>query len=54
KYIFIIEAKRDSLGAAMKPCLLSMKDLGDGNHGGVVFGFIATGESWKKLENAEV
>lgn len=48
KYVFIIEAKRVSLGAAMK-CLLSMKDMGDSNHGGVVYGFVTTGESWRML-----
>ena len=41
KYVFIIEAKRDSLGAAMRQCLLSMNS----NHGGVVYGFVTTGES---------
>ena len=47
KYIFIVEAKR-SFGAAMKQCLLSMKGMGDSNHGGV-YGFITTGERWRML-----
>ncbi|KAF8430792.1 hypothetical protein BGX38DRAFT_1230931, partial [Terfezia claveryi] len=38
KYILIIEAKRESLGAAMGQCLLAMKDMGDSNNGGVVYG----------------
>ena len=50
KYIFIIEAKREPLGAAMKQCLLSMKNLGDSNYGGVIFGFVTTGESWRMLK----
>jgi len=49
KYIFIVEAKKSSLGAAMRQCLLSMKDMGDSNHGGVVYGFVTTGESWRML-----
>jgi len=50
KYIFIVEAKKTSFGAAMKQCLLSMKDMGDSNHGGgIVYGFVTTGESWRML-----
>ena len=40
KYVFIIETKRASLSSAMKQCLLSMKDMGDSNYGGVVYGFV--------------
>lgn len=49
RYILIIEAKRESLGAAMGQCLLAMKDLGDSNHGGVAYGFVTTGDSWRML-----
>jgi len=49
KYIFIVEAKRDSLGNAMGQCLLAMKDMGDSNHGGVLYGFITTGDTWRML-----
>ena len=49
RYILIIEAKRESLGAAMSQCLLAMKDMGDQNHGDVVYGFITTGDSWRML-----
>ncbi|KAF8430201.1 hypothetical protein EV426DRAFT_708345 [Tirmania nivea] len=48
-YVCIIEVKRESLGAAMKQCLLSMKDMGNSNNGGAVFGFVTTGESWSML-----
>lgn len=49
KYIFVIEAKRDSLGKAMGQCLLAMKDMGDSNHGGIVYGFVTTGDTWRML-----
>ena len=49
-YVFIIEAKASSLGQAMEQCLLSMKDARDDNGGGVLYGFITTGESWKVLK----
>src|SRR5258706_9700989 len=40
-FVLIIEAKRSSLADAMKQCLLSMKDMGDGNG---VYGFTTIGE----------
>ncbi|KAF8416553.1 hypothetical protein BGX38DRAFT_760450 [Terfezia claveryi] len=49
RYIFIIEAQRESLGDAMGHCLLAMKDMGDSNHGGVLYEFVATGDSWRML-----
>ncbi|KAI5839542.1 hypothetical protein DFP73DRAFT_208344 [Morchella snyderi] len=49
RYILIIEAKKASLGEAMKQCLLALKDAKDNNGGGVVFGFITTGESWRMI-----
>lgn len=48
-FIFVIEAKRSSLGEAMKQCLLAMKDIQDNNGGGDVYGFITTGDSWQIL-----
>lgn len=48
-YVLIIEAKRNSLGQAMKQCLLAMKDTRDINGGGEVYGFITTGEAWRML-----
>ena len=51
-YILIIEAKRESLGVAMGHCLLAMKDMRGSNHshGGVVYGFVTTGDSWRMLD----
>ncbi|RPB15816.1 hypothetical protein P167DRAFT_542534 [Morchella conica CCBAS932] len=50
KFIFIVEAKRSSLGQAMKQCLLAMKDMRDNNGGvGEVYGFVTTAEFWQML-----
>ena len=46
KFIFVVEAKRSSLGQAMKQCLLAMKDMHDNNRGG---GFVTTGMSWRMI-----
>ncbi|KAF8540341.1 hypothetical protein BDD12DRAFT_29888 [Trichophaea hybrida] len=44
-FIFIVEAKRSSLGLAMKQCLLVMKDMSDNNGGSTVYRFVTTGDS---------
>ncbi|KAF8543480.1 hypothetical protein BDD12DRAFT_874577 [Trichophaea hybrida] len=44
----LFEAKRSSLGEAMKQCLLAMKDMRD-NGGGEVYGFVTTGEHWRMI-----
>ena len=49
KFLLIVEAKSTSLGQAMKQCLLAMKDIGDNNTDGKVYGFVTTGESWRML-----
>ncbi|RPA92374.1 hypothetical protein L873DRAFT_1750523 [Choiromyces venosus 120613-1] len=49
KFVFVVEAKKSSLGEAKRQCLLAMKDMGDHNGGGVVYGFITTGEQWQML-----
>ena len=33
----------------MGQCLLAMKDLGDSNKGGAVYGFVTTGDVWRML-----
>ena len=50
KFVLVIEAKRSSLGEAMKQCLLSVKDARDNNGGGEVYGFITTGKSWQMVK----
>ena len=49
KYVLVGEAKRESLGAGMGQCLLSMKDMSGNNSGGVIYGFVTTGDSWRML-----
>ena len=49
RFIFIVEAKRSSVGQAMKQCLLAMKDAWDNNGGGTVYGFVTTGDDWRML-----
>ena len=51
KSILVVEAKRSSLGQALKMCLLVLKDMGDNNDdGSKVYGFVTTGKSWKMIE----
>jgi len=50
KYVLIVEAKRSSLGKAIRQCALAMKDMRDYNGEGKVYGFVTTGESWQMLE----
>ena len=49
EFVFVIEAKRTSLGKGKKQCLLAMKDMGELNGKGVVYGFVTTGEAWQML-----
>ena len=48
-YVVIVEAKRSSVGVAMKQCLLSLRDARDNNERGEVYGFVTTGETWRML-----
>jgi len=49
-YILIVEAKRTSVGQAMKQCLLAMKDMHDSNGDqGTIYGFVTTGKSWRMI-----
>ena len=47
RFVFIVEAMQSAFGQAKKQVLLSMKDAGDNNGGGTVYGFITTGELWQ-------
>lgn len=51
RFIFVTEAKKSSLGEAMKLCLLAMKDMKNNNDGGggEVYGSVTAGESWRML-----
>jgi len=46
KFIFLVKAKRFSIGETKRQCLLAMNDMGDNNGEGVVYGFAMTGEQW--------
>ncbi|PUU82936.1 hypothetical protein B9Z19DRAFT_1061476 [Tuber borchii] len=48
-YVAIVEAKKVSLGEAQKQCYLAMHDMRDWNGGGVVYGFITMGDSWRMI-----
>lgn len=48
-FVFIVEAKRSSIGEAMKQCLLAMRDMNGRNGGGAVFGFVTTGDDWRMI-----
>jgi len=48
-YVFVVEAMKTAWVEAMKQCLLSMKDMRDNNGGGVVYGFVTTGQDWQML-----
>jgi len=46
EFILVVEAKRSSLGQALKQCLLALKDMGDSNdNGSKVYDFVTTGKS---------
>jgi len=47
KFLSIIEAKRTSVGQAIRQLLLPLKDAWDNNGGGVVHGFVTTGQHWR-------
>jgi hypothetical protein len=50
KFVLVVEAKKSSIGEAMKQCLLSLKDMRDGNGGGTVYGFTITGTIWRTFQ----
>jgi len=51
-FIFIIEAKRTSVGKGMRQCFLALKDARDDHNKGegIVYGFITTGEDWRMIK----
>lgn len=49
KYVFVVEAKKSSVGEAKIQCLLPMKDMQSNNGGGVVFGFVTSGQQWQMI-----
>ncbi|KAG0637269.1 hypothetical protein HOY80DRAFT_1002797 [Tuber brumale] len=49
KYVLVVEAKKASLGEAIKQCFLSLKDMRDYNDSGIFYGFITQGDSWRMI-----
>lgn len=49
KYVFVVEAKKSSVGEAKIQCLLLMKDMQSNNGGGIVFGFVTSGQQWQLI-----
>jgi len=49
KFVFIIEATNSLVGQAKRKCLLALKDIGDNNCGGIVYGFVTTAEQWQVI-----
>lgn len=49
KFVLIIEGKRGSIGRAMAQIFLAMKTARDHNEGGILYGFVTTGEDWRMV-----
>jgi len=49
KSVLMIEAKQASIRQAMTQILLAMRDATDNNSGGIIYGFITTGDDWRML-----
>ncbi|RPA94609.1 hypothetical protein L873DRAFT_1814167 [Choiromyces venosus 120613-1] len=49
KFVFIVEPKRSSVGNPKRQCLLALKDMADNNGGGIVYGFVTSGEQWQMI-----
>ncbi|KAF8471319.1 hypothetical protein BDZ91DRAFT_846885 [Kalaharituber pfeilii] len=47
KFVLMVEAKRSSMGNAMKQVLLAMKDSRDANGEGSIYGFMTMGDDWQ-------
>ena len=49
KFIFLVKTTKSSIGEAKRECMLALKDMGDRNGGGFVYGFVASGEFWQVI-----
>jgi len=49
KYVTIVEAKKVFLGEAQKQCFLALRNMRDRNGGGMVYGFVTMGDSWRMI-----
>ncbi|RPA94612.1 hypothetical protein L873DRAFT_1700889 [Choiromyces venosus 120613-1] len=49
KFVFVVEPKKSSVGHAKRQCLLALKGMGDNNDGGILYGFVTSGEQWQMI-----
>ncbi|KAG0133659.1 hypothetical protein HOY82DRAFT_538055 [Tuber indicum] len=49
RLMVIVQAKMGWLGEAQKLCFLYMKDMRENNGGGIVYGFITSGDGWRMV-----
>ena len=47
KFVFVVEAAMLSIGQAKRGCMLALKEMGDNNPGGVVYGLVTSGDVWQ-------
>ena len=47
KYVFVVEAAKSSIGQAKRACMLALKEMGDNNPGGVIYGLVTSGDVWQ-------
>ncbi|KAG0643101.1 hypothetical protein HOY80DRAFT_1098039 [Tuber brumale] len=49
KFVFVVKATKSSVAQAKRQCLLALKDMWDNNGGGIVYGFVTSGEHWQMI-----
>ncbi|PUU73691.1 hypothetical protein B9Z19DRAFT_1111067 [Tuber borchii] len=47
KFAFVVEAQKAFIGQARRLCMLALKEMGDNNPGGVLYGFVTSGDCWR-------
>ena len=47
KFVFVAEAAKSSIGQAKRGCMLTLKEMGDNNPGGVIYGLVTSGDVWQ-------
>ena len=47
KFVFVVEAAKSSIWQAKKACMLALKEMGDNNPAGVVYGLVTSGDAWE-------
>ena len=47
RLVFIVEAAQPSIWPAKRACMLALKEIGDNNPGGIVYGLVTSGDAWQ-------